>query len=105
MAGEVADAGAEGLEQRGARDVAAQPQGSVQLPGHVPRFWNRTRQPAERSGLTRRLEKLDGIAVWIQDLDLTSRGSGFRGVPKRRSGAAQCVDDPRQVLYPKNNAI
>ena len=59
------------------------------------------------AGLTpiRRFEKLDWIAVWIEDLDLPACWSGFHGVPKRRSGAAQCFDDCGQVFHSKNDAV
>jgi hypothetical protein len=53
----------------------------------------------------RRLEKLDGVAVWIEDLDLPACWSGFHGVPKRRSGAAQCFDDCGHVAHSKNDAV
>jgi hypothetical protein len=53
----------------------------------------------------RRLEKLDWIAVRIQDLDLPTSRSGFHGVPKRRSGAAQGLDDCGQIFHSKNDAI
>ena len=47
-------------------------------------------------------QSFDWIAVWIEDLDLLACWSGFHGVPKRRSGAAQCFDDCGQVAGSKN---
>jgi hypothetical protein len=63
------------------------------------------RQAAGHSSAMRRLEKLDWIAVWIQDLNLPACWPGFHGVPKRRSGAAQCFDDRGQVFHAKNDAV
>ena len=53
----------------------------------------------------RRLDKLDWIAVWIEDLDLPDCWSGFHGVAKRCSGAAQSFDDCGQGDHSKNDAV
>ena len=60
---------------------------------------------SRHSSPMRRLEQLDWIAVWIEDLDLPACRSGFHGVPECRSGAAQCLDDCGQVFHSKNDAV
>lgn len=70
-----------------------------------PRSASSADRPPRASCLMRWLEKLDWIAVRIEDLDLPACRSGFHGVPKRRSGLAQRFDDRGQIAHSKNDAV
>ena len=53
----------------------------------------------DQPSLTRRLEELDRVSVWVFQLDLTAGGSGFHLIPKPQIGLLQLLDPARQVAH------
>jgi hypothetical protein len=59
----------------------------------------------DRAALSRRLEQLDGISVWILDLDLPAARPGLHVVAKMEARLFQRLGEPGQIPDPKHDTI